>query len=321
MSQIETYPAEATQPSRGIGLTAETMYDKCVALARNLWWSWHPEVINLFRDLDPIRWRQLDHNPIALLSEFTPERLEMRAAELVLYSRINYAYRRLKEYVAETQTWGSTHAGVLGAIGLVAAFVAGGFGLWWAMTPGEQVSTEGVMGPECEAAIWVGDLASDDQAILAVGHALEELQRANRARRSQRLPESVRWLEGLEGAGRHDREALGMFLPSEATIALEPRAGAAAYVAAVNFRAYTRMVKAALGLARGRQVPGQVEDPLAGVVERAAHVEALPGPGPRQAQPQGVGHPAGEQTGVRLTLPQPASRHQPPLRRDQLLLA
>ena len=34
-----------------------------------------PEVINLFRDLDPIRWRQLDHNPIALLSEFTAERL------------------------------------------------------------------------------------------------------------------------------------------------------------------------------------------------------------------------------------------------------
>ena len=29
----------------------------------------------MFRDLDPIRWRQLDHNPIALLREFTPERL------------------------------------------------------------------------------------------------------------------------------------------------------------------------------------------------------------------------------------------------------
>ena len=91
------------------------MYEKCVALARNLWWSWQPEVINLFRDLDPIRWRQLDHNPIALLSEFTPERLEMRAAELVLYSRINHAYRRLKEYLSETALWGRTHAGVLGA--------------------------------------------------------------------------------------------------------------------------------------------------------------------------------------------------------------
>jgi starch phosphorylase len=91
------------------------MYEKCVALARNLWWSWHAEVINLFRDLDPIRWRQLDHNPIALLSEFTPERLEMRASELVLYSRINQAYRRLKEYVSEVPPWGRTHAGVLGS--------------------------------------------------------------------------------------------------------------------------------------------------------------------------------------------------------------
>ena len=57
----------------------------------------------------------MDHNPIALLAEFTPERLEMRAAELVLYSRINYAYRRLKEYMNNTQTWGRTHAGVLGS--------------------------------------------------------------------------------------------------------------------------------------------------------------------------------------------------------------
>jgi starch phosphorylase len=103
------------QSAAAIGLAADTLFEKCVALARNLWWSWHPEVINLFRDLDPIRWRQLDHNPIALLSEFTPERLESRAAELVLYSRINQAYRRLKEYLATTPVWGKTHAGVLGS--------------------------------------------------------------------------------------------------------------------------------------------------------------------------------------------------------------
>ena len=115
MTQIETVPSGVTHPPGAIGLAADTLYDKCVALARNLWWSWHPEVINLFRDLDPIRWRQLDHNPIALLSEFTPERLEIRAAELVLYSRINHAYRRLKEYVAELPLWGRTHTGVLGS--------------------------------------------------------------------------------------------------------------------------------------------------------------------------------------------------------------
>jgi starch phosphorylase len=94
---------------------AVTLYDKCVALANNIWWSWQPDVVNLFRDLDPIRWRQLDHNPIALLSEFNPDRLELRVAELVLYSRINHAYRRLKEYLTGNQTWGSAHGGVLGS--------------------------------------------------------------------------------------------------------------------------------------------------------------------------------------------------------------
>src|SRR4249919_2719087 len=115
MSPTVTAPPETSSKPNLSELSPQTLYDKCNALARNLWWTWHPEVINLFRDLDPIRWRQLDHNPIALLAEFTPERLEMRAAELVLYSRINHAYRRLKEYVTSNQTWGATHAGVLGS--------------------------------------------------------------------------------------------------------------------------------------------------------------------------------------------------------------
>jgi starch phosphorylase len=78
-----------------------------------LWWTWHPEVVGFFRDLEPIRWRQLDHNPIALLAEFSEERLEQRTNELVLSSQINYAYRRMREYLNSELTWGSTHAGVL----------------------------------------------------------------------------------------------------------------------------------------------------------------------------------------------------------------
>ncbi len=102
-------------PPRLHELSPQNLYDKCMALARNLWWSWHPEVTNLFRELDPVRFRQLGHNPIALLAEFTPERLESRAAELVLYSRINQAFRRLKEYLAAESTWSHVHAGVLGS--------------------------------------------------------------------------------------------------------------------------------------------------------------------------------------------------------------
>ena len=93
----------------------DDLYDKCMALASNLWWSWTPEVERLFRNLDPVRWRELDHNPIALLREFTSSRLYERANEMVLFSRINQAYRRLKVYMGNHQTWGSTHAGVLGA--------------------------------------------------------------------------------------------------------------------------------------------------------------------------------------------------------------
>ena len=92
MAQVET-ETDLTRTNETITpiseMTPQALYDKCSALARNLWWSWQPEVISLFRDIDPIRWRQLDHNPIALLKEFTPDRLAMRAAEMVLYSRIN----------------------------------------------------------------------------------------------------------------------------------------------------------------------------------------------------------------------------------------
>ncbi len=112
-------PLEAMSPSELEGNSelpgCVILHKKCQALANNLWWSWHPEVTNLFRDIDPIRWRQLDHNPIALLRETTPEQLETRATEIALFSRINNAYRQLKEYLSNSQTWATTEAGVLGS--------------------------------------------------------------------------------------------------------------------------------------------------------------------------------------------------------------
>ncbi|GIX05132.1 MAG: alpha-glucan phosphorylase [Planctomycetaceae bacterium] len=88
--------------------------EKLHALARNYWWSWHPEVMSIFQELNPQRWRQLDHNPVLLLDEYTPEQLEQRGREMVLHSRVNYAYRRWQEYMQGNDTWGATHAGVLG---------------------------------------------------------------------------------------------------------------------------------------------------------------------------------------------------------------
>ena len=116
MSQPDVpQPVSPRSPSRQEENYAGDLYGKLWKLANNLWWSWHPECGQLFRDIDPIRWRQLDHNPVALLREMTPEQLSDRATELVLHSRINYAYRRLQEYLSKTHTWAANHAGVLGA--------------------------------------------------------------------------------------------------------------------------------------------------------------------------------------------------------------
>lgn len=83
------------------------------ALAENLWWSWNPDVIALFRDLDPSLWRSVNHNPIAFLSRFPAEKLERRAVELALEARINFAFHRLNEYLKRENTWGNTYAGPL----------------------------------------------------------------------------------------------------------------------------------------------------------------------------------------------------------------
>jgi starch phosphorylase len=109
-------PSEPKTTQRVETSTAhDELYEKCMALAGNLWWSWNGEVAALFRDLDPVRWRELHHNPIALLRELTPQRLSERVAEMVLYTRINQSYRLLKEYMTDRRTWAATHGGVLGS--------------------------------------------------------------------------------------------------------------------------------------------------------------------------------------------------------------
>jgi starch phosphorylase len=91
----------------------EPMQERLWSLALNLWWSWDNDSTNLFLDLDPSRWTELNHNPIALLSEFPLARLERRVNELVLHGRINYAYRRQREYLEKDRTWGARYAGIL----------------------------------------------------------------------------------------------------------------------------------------------------------------------------------------------------------------
>ena len=108
-AQVAPIVSEARSLDRFIAPIQEKLW----SLARNLWWSWDHDSTNLFLDLDPVRWNELNHNPVSLLSEMPLAKLERRATELLLHSRINYAYRRLREYLDSDRTWATRHAGVL----------------------------------------------------------------------------------------------------------------------------------------------------------------------------------------------------------------
>jgi glycogen phosphorylase len=108
-AQVAPVVSEARTLDRFIAPAQERLW----LLARNLCWSWDHDTSRLFRDLDPVRWRQLNHNPIALLSEIPLAGIERRASEMVLHGRINYAYRRLREYLEADRTWGARYAGIL----------------------------------------------------------------------------------------------------------------------------------------------------------------------------------------------------------------
>ncbi len=105
----------------------QRLRERLTELALNLWWTWHPEVIELFRDLDPVAWRESNHNPKALLHKLNGDALTRRIQEASLESRINFHFHRLQEYLTAEDTWTAREGGALRAIQV--AYFSAEFGL------------------------------------------------------------------------------------------------------------------------------------------------------------------------------------------------
>jgi starch phosphorylase len=82
-------------------------------LARNLWWSWNPDVIRLFRDLDPKLFQATNHNAFSLVQSLTSERMERLSGDAFLRARVDRAHRELRDYVSEANTWALRYAAPL----------------------------------------------------------------------------------------------------------------------------------------------------------------------------------------------------------------
>ena len=73
------------------GSTLPKRIARLADLAGNLWWTWQPEAQRLFQRLDPVRWEEVRHNPVALLRQAERARLNAAAqspAYLELYDRV-----------------------------------------------------------------------------------------------------------------------------------------------------------------------------------------------------------------------------------------
>src|SRR3954452_25088964 len=93
--------------------TGEKLKSQLTELSRNLWWAWNPHIMKLFRDLDPDGFRAANHNPISVLAGFSLERFEDLARDALLRTRVDSAFRELRDYLGASKTWASTHAGPL----------------------------------------------------------------------------------------------------------------------------------------------------------------------------------------------------------------
>ncbi|MFV2178351.1 alpha-glucan family phosphorylase [Actinomadura sp. LOL_016] len=84
-------------------------------LVLNLRWSWHHETLDLFRAVDPALWKAVDHDPVRLLGEVSPERLDRLAEDRRFLRRLRDAAEELREYLTAPR-WYQSRPGVPSSI-------------------------------------------------------------------------------------------------------------------------------------------------------------------------------------------------------------
>ena len=73
-------------------------------IAYNLWWTWEPEAIELFRRLDTELWKATRHNPVEMLGILQQVTLEGLKADEGFMSHLAQVEEKLNEYLS-TKTW------------------------------------------------------------------------------------------------------------------------------------------------------------------------------------------------------------------------
>ena len=78
---------------------------RLLELAHNLWWSWNPQARRLFEVIDPTLWRLTQHNPVKLLQDVKPERLEVLREDPVFIEQCAAVLSVYDDYMQSSSRW------------------------------------------------------------------------------------------------------------------------------------------------------------------------------------------------------------------------
>ena len=70
-------------------------------MARNIWWAWNDEAIEMFKGFDPELWSAVGQNPVALLERLSYEKLEALSVDKEVLGKIENVYAKFKAYISE----------------------------------------------------------------------------------------------------------------------------------------------------------------------------------------------------------------------------
>ncbi len=78
-------------------------------LAYNLWWSWHPEAQNLYRQIDPELWELVYHNPVKFLREVRQQRFAEASTNSAYLEQYDAVMNAFDAYMHTKDTWFNQH--------------------------------------------------------------------------------------------------------------------------------------------------------------------------------------------------------------------
>lgn len=77
-------------------------------LANNLWWVGNPEVARLFKEIDPLKWRLSNHNPVVLLRTVDKSKFEDLIKDRYFLDLYDGIVRDFDNYMNREDTWSNT---------------------------------------------------------------------------------------------------------------------------------------------------------------------------------------------------------------------